>query len=134
MSHLIVEVINLLPVEEKSILVIPENWIVDESVFYPDDSYSQAYKDQLLEGGHSPDTKKWESFEIYKILGTYGKFVIKLFSPLCLLNIAFDSTYIQNHYKKLGIHFQFGQRNLLRITMILKSFQGEKTDSANQPK
>ena len=68
MSHLIVEVVRLLPIEGILTLITAENWIINDKVYYPNDSFFRAYHLKFLTCGEPPNNEKWDSFDLYKIL------------------------------------------------------------------
>lgn len=73
MSHLIVIIPKTLPDEGKWLFVIAENWIENDILFLPDNSYSAAHKIHLLKGGTHPDVVNWDRRHTFKIIDTFGK-------------------------------------------------------------
>lgn len=57
MSHLIVEIPKSSPQEGFWIDIVVENWVLQDILYLPDNSYSAAYKHNLLVGGGHPDVK-----------------------------------------------------------------------------
>lgn len=72
MSHLIVEIPKGLPSKGNWIYVVAENWIEDDVLYLPDETYSAAYKNSILKCGAPPDVEKWDRHDIFKVVGTFG--------------------------------------------------------------
>jgi hypothetical protein len=72
MSHLIVGVPKILPLIGKWLYVVVENWIQEDILYLPNDSYSAAYKIQILKCGVPRDEETWQRYEDFQIIGTFG--------------------------------------------------------------
>lgn len=66
MSHLIVEVTKILPIKN-TVLIVANNWIVDGILYYPNETFSAAYKKDFVAARTPPDVEKWESYEYFQI-------------------------------------------------------------------
>ncbi|KZS00864.1 Uncharacterized protein APZ42_002668, partial [Daphnia magna] len=51
-----------------------ENWIENDILFLPDNSYSAAHKIHLLKGGTHPDVVNWDRHHTFKIIDTFGTY------------------------------------------------------------
>ena len=71
MSHFIEEIPKTLPDKGIWLFVIAENWIKDEILYLPDESYSTAYKMNLLKGGTYPNIENRDSNPTFKIVGKF---------------------------------------------------------------
>jgi|LakMenEpi03Aug12_release.lakeMendotaPanAssembly.Ray.scaffolds.fasta_scaffold3468926_2 hypothetical protein len=75
MSHIIVEIPKELPLDGYWVCIVAENWIKNGTLYMPDDSYSQAYKQNLLISGGEPKVDTWESFLCSKVIHQFSKLI-----------------------------------------------------------
>jgi hypothetical protein len=71
MSHLIVEIPKEMPLEGFWVFIAAENWIKDDILSIPDNSYSHAYKQSLLVKSAEPQDT-WEKYPCFKIIKRFG--------------------------------------------------------------
>lgn len=84
MSHYLVEVPKEPPLKGCWILIAAKNWIYEDVLYTPDNSYSHAYKLSLLKDGKDPDIITWERSHSFKVIHQFGN---KAFS-YCLIIIC----------------------------------------------
>jgi hypothetical protein len=73
MSHYIVEIPKDTPLEGCWIEIVAENWVKEDILYLPDDSYSAAYKLNMLIGGEEPNVESWEAYQCFKIIHRFRK-------------------------------------------------------------
>ena len=72
MSHCIIEVPKEPPLEGCWVFFVAKNWIYEDVLYTPDNSYSPAYKLSLLVNGKNPDIVAWERTHSFKVIHEFG--------------------------------------------------------------
>ncbi|XP_045027431.1 uncharacterized protein LOC123466478 isoform X2 [Daphnia magna] len=74
MSHYLVEVPKEPPLKGCWILIAAKNWIYEDVLYTPDNSYSHAYKLSLLKDGKDPDIITWERSHSFKVIHQFDSY------------------------------------------------------------
>jgi len=75
MSHLLVEIPKEAPLKGCWVEIVAENWVKEYIFYIPDNSYSSAYKRNMLIGGAGPVLESWESYLCFKVIQRFGKII-----------------------------------------------------------
>lgn len=70
MSYLIVSIEPEL--EEKVVVIVARNWIIEEQLYIPSKAFSSGYKKKFLKCRTTPDKAKWDCHELFEVKGLYG--------------------------------------------------------------
>ncbi|XP_032782650.2 uncharacterized protein LOC116920646 [Daphnia magna] len=74
MSHLVVEIPKEAPLKGCWVEIVAENWVKEDILYIPDNSYSSAYKRNMLIGGAEPVVESWESYPCFKVIHRFDTY------------------------------------------------------------